>query len=386
MQFSVLALAVAASAAFGAPALPTLRSDASSTACCEDLTLSIPVTSNNIKFTGVDQYYNNQTYITEQFLQLATEPQVWTAAHVTNETIVNTKTYAIHARYCTPTQESLTDAPLIVALHGINYNSKYWDFDYSPEYSLVQAATAKGYSILIYDRLGTGQSQDTTNGFDEPQAATEVEILAGVLSQLRAGTAVTGQTFSKIVGVGHSFGSAQMQGVTNAHPELLDGVVLTGFSLSSTSFPTFLLAGSYTPVRDVFPDRFANKPAVWVASGDDASHIEQFFWPPNYPQGVFDLARQYVDGATISSFATITTVIKPATSFGGPVFVQTGSKDLIFCGTNCTEASLAAVKGLYPMVDKFSTDFVLDTGHGLVTHYSGPQSLQNILSFISDNF
>ena len=336
MRPSVLISALATSVSFAS------AFSGNNTANCKDLSLSIPVTAHNVKFTGVDQFYSNQSYITEQFLQLAIELPQWTAAHISNESNVNQKTYQIHARYCTPQQGGLDNSPLIVAVHGINYNSKY-------------------YSIVIYARLGTGQSQDTNNGFNEAQAATEVEILAGVLSQLRAGTAVAGQRFSKIVGVGHSFGSAQMQGITNTYPELLDGVVLTGFSNGTADF----------------------------APGDDAAHIEAFFWPPNYAQGAFDLARDYVDGATIGAFVTLTTIVKPATNFTGPVFVQTGERDVTYCGLHCDISQLKAVqKMLYPMISdsNFSIDFIPDTGHGIVPHYSGPQSLQKILSWIDEHF
>ena len=383
MRFSVLISAVATSASFISA---VIASSGNGTANCEALSLSIPVSARNVKFVGVDQSYSNQSYITEQFLQLAIDPVQWSNAHIANESIINNKTYDIHARYCTPQQGALDDSPLILAVHGINYNSKYWDFDYAPEYSFAQAATAKGYSIVIYDRLGTGLSQDTTNGFDEPQAATEVEILAGVLSQLRAGTAVPGKQFSKIVGVGHSYGSAQMQSITSSYPELLDGVVLTGFSNGSASFSTVVLAGSFTPIRNVFPERLPNKPSVWISTGDDASHIEAFFWPPNYAQGAFDLARDYVDGATIAAFATLTTITKTAANFTGPVYVQTGERDVTYCGLHCDVSQVAAVECYYPKTTNFSYDFIPDTGHGIVPHYSGPQSLQDILTWIGSHF
>ena len=36
---------------------------------------------------------------------------------------------------------------------------RYWDIDVNPEeYSYLDAAITEGYSILTYDRLGTGQS------------------------------------------------------------------------------------------------------------------------------------------------------------------------------------------------------------------------------------
>lgn len=46
---------------------------------------------------------------------------------------------------------------------------------------------------------------------------------------LRSG-GVGGQNFTKIVGVGHSYGSVQTVALTATLPNALDGVILQGFS------------------------------------------------------------------------------------------------------------------------------------------------------------
>ena len=152
--------------------------------------LPISVNAGNSNIFGVDQTFSNQSYATDTILQLTGTPREWGS----------TQTYKIHAKYCTPRHGTHVETPLIVAVHGPEYNSKYWDFDFRPEYSLVNQATSQAYSILVYDRLGTGLSHTTSDGFNEPQISTEVDILAKILSQLTAGSIIKGKKFEKIVG------------------------------------------------------------------------------------------------------------------------------------------------------------------------------------------
>lgn len=86
---------------------------------------------------------------------------------------------------------------------------------------------------------------------------------------------IGGQKFSKIVGVGHSYGSVQMQALSATLPNVLDGVILQGFSSTFSSFPCYsvyrsfqitvngtanpllLTGGAYSIATEVFPDRFS---------------------------------------------------------------------------------------------------------------------------------
>jgi len=96
-------------------------------------------------------------------------------------------TYNISVQMCVPSEAQGTGEILQIATHGLLFNKKYWDSDYEPEnYSYVRAAVAAGYSILTYDRLGTGQS-DKPDAYDVVQAPLEVEILREITLLSRAG-------------------------------------------------------------------------------------------------------------------------------------------------------------------------------------------------------
>ena len=87
---------------------------------------------------------------------------------------------------------NLTDLPLVL--------------QYAPEYSYVKAAASYGYTTFRYDRLGCGNSETPTNGFDVTQTATEVSILTNIARMLRETSNVGGQQWNRVVGIGHSLG------------------------------------------------------------------------------------------------------------------------------------------------------------------------------------
>lgn len=80
-----------------------------------------------------------------------------------------------------------------------------------------------------YDRLGVGKS-DTPDGLNVVQAPLEVEIAHQLIQMLRAGKF---GHFSKVVGVGHSFGSIITQAITSQYPADL-GMFFSSSSSSSS--------------------------------------------------------------------------------------------------------------------------------------------------------
>lgn len=60
------------------------------------------------------------------------------------------------------------------------------------------------------------------------QGPIDLAVATKIAQMLRDGS--TGHAFSKVVGVGHSYGAVQMQGLTATAPTLLDGVLLQGYS------------------------------------------------------------------------------------------------------------------------------------------------------------
>lgn len=115
------------------------------------------------------------------------------------------------------------------------------------EYSYVDAAINKGYSILTYDPLGTGKSEKP-DAYDVVQIPVHIEILAGLTRIARNGKLISSSkvlsnntqeaTISdfqplKVVHIGHSFGSFVISNMIAQYGNLSDGAILTAFLLNT---------------------------------------------------------------------------------------------------------------------------------------------------------
>lgn len=124
-------------------------------------------------------------------------------------------TFQIKGYYCTPKKGAKWNSSLIVGVHGVGFDSSYWNFSYVPSYSFIKHAASYGYSTFIYDRLGCGDSEaPSMRGFSVAQAPTEVSILQNILTQLRSSTVVGNKKHTKIRLIGHSYGSEQSQAIS----------------------------------------------------------------------------------------------------------------------------------------------------------------------------
>lgn len=152
-------------------------------------------------------------------------------------------TFNIHAQLCVPKTAGPKKGILQIATHGAHYDGRYWDPALNREnQSYVEASLREGYSIFTYDRLGAGQS-DHPDAYRVVQARLEVEILRQLTLMAQNGTlysfagaampadpAFTGLAPpTKIVHVGHSFGSVLTSALIALYPDITDGAIITGY-------------------------------------------------------------------------------------------------------------------------------------------------------------
>lgn len=177
---------------------------------------------------------------------------------------------------------------------------RYWDVEIKPEeYSYVDSALRHGYSILTYDRLGTGNSTKA-DAYEVLQAGVEIEVLRGLTELSRAGgliqastvvgatcndtSALENYTPRKIAHVGHSYGSFMTSGLLSRYGNLSDGAILTGFLINE-----HLLnevgpeAFGYEFAAESDPSRFADRPSGYIVAASE-SNIQQIF----LKQGTFE--------------------------------------------------------------------------------------------------
>lgn len=277
---------------------------------------------------------------------------------------------------------------LLLTLHA-----SYWDLPFNNfNYSYVDYALSRGFHTLSYDRLGLGNSSHGEPK-NEIQSFLEVEALAQITKKIRAGS-IPGirQKPSKVVHVGHSFGSAQTYALTAKYPDLSDAIVLTGFSLN-TSYNSLFLAGAGLQQANLNraianrPGAGSNYSAGYLTSGNAGNTEFLFLYPENFDPKILAFAEQTKQPVTIGELLTVGSV-PTSSNFTGPVFVIDGSNDVPFCGGDCTAtggtaASIPAItRVVFPLVKKFSAYIQPNTGHGLNFHYNATAGYKQIADFL----
>jgi hypothetical protein len=96
----------------------------------------------------------------------------------------------------------------------------------------------------------------------------------------------------------------------------------------------FLAGGTFSPARDVFPDRFANLPPQYLVTATPQSAQLDFLQFPNYTPAAAKLSRTIEQPTTQGALLTLGSVGGPAVNFTGSVAVVTGEADLPFCSVS----------------------------------------------------
>jgi pimeloyl-ACP methyl ester carboxylesterase len=140
-------------------------------------------------------------------------------------------------RLSQPEGSSDLKAPVVVAIHGGTYYSKYFDV---PRYSLLEVAENEGMATIAIDRPGYGQSNPLPDAPDllHQNALYLHGIIPRVVAELTPGDA-------PIFLIGHSMGGAIAITIASLQPEWLGGIAISGIG---------------TVVPPELPNVFANLP------------------------------------------------------------------------------------------------------------------------------
>lgn len=293
-------------------------------------------------------------------------------------------TYGIYSQLCFP-DGTINATTLQFLIHGVGFDRSYWNV--ALNYSYVDYAAEQGYTTFFYDCLGSGLS-DHPDPIQIVQAELQVVIAHELIQLLRAG-AITSHTFENVVGLGHSYGSLQVVGVTSQYPKDLNEAVLTGFSTSSTGLDLFTAALDLTIASQNQPLRFADLPNGYLVPNSIESNQFAFFRAPNFDPALLNIAETAKQTFSVGEFLTLNSIAAGSPNFTGPLDVVNGQNDLCFCQGNCLLPynQAAAVKGeLYPAASKGSDFYIAaGAGHALNLHYSAPAAYGHIHNFIRKN-
>ena len=168
-------------------------------------------------------------------------------------------------------------------------------------------------------------TQNRVSGYEESQALTQLAILQQLTTFLGSGkyTGTLG-TPSKIVHIGHSFGSCISNALIATTPQLSDAAILTG--IGYTEVPTsgafveaFGLRIATLQAPGKWPGR-DNKYVTWV---DAPANAAAFFQGASYDEDVLWYTEAVKQPMAIVELLTLTILPKISLEFTKPVVVRT---------------------------------------------------------------
>ncbi|KAJ9602696.1 hypothetical protein H2200_012890 [Cladophialophora chaetospira] len=361
---------------------PTIQSSAGGQAICISGFVDITASANN--FLLNTEIPANQSAVT----QLVTELM---QVNSTKSKSLNggpnhvSGTYSIYSQLCFPQAAGTIDATTLQFLiHGSGLDRSYWNA--APGYSYVDYAAEQGYTTFLYDRLGTGLS-DHPDPVQVVQLNLQVVIAHELIQLLRTG-GFANQTFKRVVGVGHSYGSAQTASITAQYPKDFDAIVLTGWSADNSGMPVAFAGLDLAIANQVAPRRLAALNNGYLTSAGIEGTQFFFFREPQFDPLLLDLAE--ATKQTLSLGELLTNIPpKVSTNFTGPIIVVNGENDLPNCAGNCLVPynKPAAVKAaFYPNASNGSSWYLApSTGHGLTFHYTADAAYAHIHDFLKKN-
>ncbi|KAL8670558.1 MAG: hypothetical protein Q9168_004906 [Polycauliona sp. 1 TL-2023] len=305
--------------------------------------------------------------------------------------------YDISVKFCKPDTENGTNPTVQILTHGLGFDKTYWDLPFNDyNYSYIDVAVDQyGFCTLSIDRLGEGNSSKA-DPLSVLQAPTEMSALYELTKMLRNGTLPNvPHAFSKIVHVGHSFGSALSYLLAVMHPTASDGLILTGFSQNGSFLPSTVASWDNKLARLNQPLRFGNisyaavsnalsplsgltakiseslaqynitsgeilqyiqttdigdllaglqptqlpkmadLPSGYLTWTDAGSNQFAFLLPEFFDPSLLQFAESSKFPYTLGELLTIGSAPLVAPMFKGPVQILTGRQDAIYCGGDC---------------------------------------------------
>lgn len=267
-----------------------------------------------------------------------------------------------------------------VLLHGGGYDHRYWDAGTinGSEYSYARDMVRRCYSVLALDRLGAGESSRPDGFFlDKEQDASSI---AQVLTDLRRQANPTGRKFKRVVLVGHSFGSFSSIYTLGTYGDLVDALVVTGWTNSPGVVPidpAFIQALLVNPYINLPPEvRTALFYSLDSADPDVVAFDNAALADTTTSGFVIDAvdvftARALGDVAQIKALTNVDRI-------GVPVFVQLGDFDVLF------PASLAGAEAaFYSSAPSVTVATLTEIGHSFNLHLNRQAGWDQIAAWIN---
>ena len=165
------------------------------------------------------------------------------------------------------------------------------------------------------------------SGYEEPQALTQLAILQQLTNSLRTGN-YTGDIDgapSKVVHVGHSFGSYISNALIATTPHLSDAAILTGIAFADVESGMFVEALGLRIATLQAPGEWPGRDNEYVAWVDVAANAATIFHGGSYDEEVLwytEDAKQPIAAAELISIGSEQILPRRALDFTNPVMVR----------------------------------------------------------------
>ncbi|KAK3358797.1 hypothetical protein B0T25DRAFT_447371 [Lasiosphaeria hispida] len=313
------------------------------------------------------------------------------------------QTFRIHAQLCVPTKRGPRADILQIATQGRGFDKRYWEVEIRPEeYSYLDAAISKGYSVLTYDRIGTGESE-LPDAYDIGQIPAQAEILAGLTTLARSGKLVSSSQIlpattgiplpspfefqpSKIIHVGHSLGSFITFSFLSSHGALSDGALLTGFLLNKQLGTIAVSHFDHEFAAQHDPSRFAAYPSGYIVLTGQSDIQKLFFRKDGFEPALLEYAEKIKQPEAVGEYpSSDSAAFVPASEFKGPVLFMAGEYDYALCGGDCRGQYMEEEsRGLFPASPKVEAYLQPGTGHALTLAGNATGGFGVMLGWLGD--
>jgi pimeloyl-ACP methyl ester carboxylesterase len=254
---------------------------------------------------------------------------------------------------------SFHNRTLLLAVHGANYNSKYWDVPEinGHEYSFARFMAERKYAVLAIDQIGAGESTKPADG-DSVTLDQTASAVHQVIKQLRSGSNGAGYAFERVVTVSHSLGSINAVYEQGTYHDA-DAIITTGMGHVPHAIPVPQELIDFLSQFEYFAVPSALRPVMfYYAPGADPDVIQY-----DIDNLSDNLARGQLTTGILTSFNFDNAALRVG-SVTGPVLVQLGEFDGLF------PASLAGGESAYfTSASSVTVQPLAGVGHDFNTHF-----------------
>ncbi|WP_329110213.1 alpha/beta hydrolase [Micromonospora sp. NBC_01699] len=274
-------------------------------------------------------------------------------------------------------------------VHGAGYNHSYFDIGHGGGfYSYVKAANAVGYATFNVDRIGAGNSSHPASPLVNINSGSVA--LHDAITALRSG-AVSGTGFSKVIWVGHSYGSIYgWSEIARYHDvdAFINTAALHLFNqphLDTNLFPNFYAAASDPALAGLGLD-----PGYLTSRPNTRGLL--YYHPSTVTAGALAADEANKDAVTYTQMLDLAAIVAlpPAQALTQQITVPTlilnGQQDPMHCGPaamDCgsTSAVHAFESQYYSPQARIKTVLIPGTGHNTVLSTTAPLSAAIMLGW-----